>query len=63
MKKSDVIRHFGSQTAAADALGISQAAISKWGETIPELQAVRLEQVTNKALRYDPDLYRKPTAA
>lgn len=51
MKTSDVIAHFGTQERVAEALGISQAAVSQWGETVPKLRAFELEQITNGWLR------------
>lgn len=35
MYKADVVAFFGSQKAIADALGISDAAVCKWGELVP----------------------------
>lgn len=53
MKKSDVIAHFGSVSAVADALKIRGAAVSQWGETIPALRAYEIERITNGALTVD----------
>lgn len=50
MNKSDVIKHFGNATKVADALGISQAAVSQWGKKVPDLRAFQLERITNGAL-------------
>jgi transcriptional repressor of cell division inhibition gene dicB len=57
MRKSSVIKHFGSPSKVALALGIGRAAVSKWGERVPPLQAARLEQLTKKKLRFDPSDY------
>jgi hypothetical protein len=57
MKKQDVINYFGSATKTAFFLKISEAAVSKWGETIPELRAMQLELKTKGALKHNPDLY------
>ncbi|USH01106.1 Cro/Cl family transcriptional regulator [Grimontia kaedaensis] len=59
MLKQDVINHFGRQRLIADTLRISQAAVSRWGDIIPEKQALRLEYLTQGALVYDPTLYKK----
>ncbi len=59
MKKISVVAHFESITQLAKSLGISQAAVSRWGEIIPEKQALRLERITDGALKYDPALYKK----
>ena len=50
MKKSDVIKRFGSQAAVADALTkagyeCSQPAVSKWAEDIPPLRAYQLREI------------------
>lgn len=62
MKKSDVIRYFGSQTAVAAALNISQAAVSRWGDRVPEARALRLEKLTNGALQADDGAQRDHNA-
>jgi DNA-binding transcriptional regulator YdaS (Cro superfamily) len=54
MRKHDAITHFGSVTATAKALGISHAAVVKWGETIPQGRAYQIEVVTGGALKADP---------
>ncbi|MER2492339.1 Cro/CI family transcriptional regulator [Catenovulum sediminis] len=56
MKKSDAIAYFGTQKKLADALGISQPAVAYWGEEVPQLQAYRLEKITNGKLKADEDL-------
>lgn len=58
MKKKDVVAYFGTQKSSAESLGISQVAVCKWGEVIPEACALRLERITNGALSYDESLYR-----
>lgn len=59
MLKSDVIAHFGSQIAVAKALGITDAAVSLWKEIIPEGSAYKIESLTKRRLRVDPELYSK----
>lgn len=59
MKKTDAVAFFGTQTALAQTLGVTQAAVAQWGEVIPEKQALRLERLTEGALKYNPDLYTK----
>ncbi len=53
MKKEQVLRFFGKQKDVARALGISQVAVSKWGEEIPPLRAYQLEQLTKGKLKAD----------
>lgn len=62
MKKSDVLDHFHTQAAVAEALTtagyrISQPAVSKWGELVPEIQARRLSKITGGALVFDESVY------
>jgi transcriptional repressor of cell division inhibition gene dicB len=57
MLKVDVLTHFGSQRAAAKALGISIAAVSGWGDVVPEGSAYKLQVITGGVLRVDPALY------
>lgn len=62
MFKSDVIEYFKTSTAIWTALGITSGAVSQWSELIPEKQAMRLERLTDGALKYDESLYQKDTA-
>lgn len=62
MLKKTVVKHFRTQRAVAQALGLSDAAISQWKDVIPEKDAYRLEVVTNGALKYRNDLYRHSCA-
>ena len=57
MFTSDVLLHFGSATAVAQALGITRQAVGQWGDLVPPLSASRLERLTDGRLSYDPDLY------
>lgn len=51
MKKKDVIEHFGSVGAVADALKIKGSAVSQWGEDIPVRRAYELEKITHGILK------------
>ena len=53
MKKSDAIAYFGNKIKVAKVLGITAAAITTWGEQIPELRARQLEEITQGALKFD----------
>lgn len=53
MKKEDVLKHFGTVKATAEALGISHVAVVKWGEYIPEGRAYQLQILTGGKLRYE----------
>jgi len=60
MRKSDVIEYFGgTPTSTAKALNITVAAVSQWGEIIPEDRAYKIESLTKRRLRVDPALYPK----
>jgi len=59
MLKSDVIAYFGSQIAVAKALDITDAAVSLWKEIIPEGSAYKIESLTKRRLRVNPELYSK----
>lgn len=51
MKKATVIEYFGKVTDTAKALGISHAAVSKWGENIPPGRAYQIEVMTKGKLK------------
>ncbi|WP_394178434.1 Cro/CI family transcriptional regulator [Marinomonas posidonica] len=61
MLKNKVLAFFKeqkqNQSCIAQQLGVSRAAVSAWAEVIPQVQAMRLEKITNGALKYDPSLY------
>lgn len=54
MKTLHVIAHYGTQIAVADALGVSQASISKWGEFPPDNRQLQIERITLGALKAEP---------
>ena len=61
MKKRDVLTVFITQKNVAKALSekgypISQAAVSKWPDRVPEIAARRLAEITNK-LVFDNQAY------
>lgn len=62
MRKEDVIGHYGTATAVAEALKISVAAVSQWDEIIPVMSAHRLSELTGGTLRFDARLYRHSSA-
>lgn len=53
MKKADVINYFGSAAELARKLNISEAAVSQWGDTIPQGRAYQIEVVTGGELKAD----------
>lgn len=58
MKTKNVIRHFGTKTLVAKALGITKPAVGKWGKVVPELRQFQLEVITQGALKSDFTLLR-----
>lgn len=62
MKTADAISHFKTAAALADALGATRGAVSQWGEDVPELSAAKLEKITDGALVYDYEHYRRQDA-
>lgn len=57
MKTEQVIAFFGTKTAVAKVLGISQVAVTRWGDIVPEKRAARLEHISGGSLAYDPAFY------
>lgn len=55
MKPQDVIKHYKTQKAAADALGIGQSAVANWvmRDKIPDLSQLRIEVATGGKLKAD----------
>jgi hypothetical protein len=51
MKKTDVIKFFGSVTATAKALGVKGQAVSMWGEAIPMRRAYQVERLSDGKLK------------
>ena len=63
MKVKKALDFYKTQQILATALGISQAAVSKWDELMPEKQALKLDRLTKGELAYDPSLYVTPDQA
>lgn len=57
MLTADAVKHFGSKTLVAKALGIGKAAVSKWPPMVPPLRAAQLHQLTRGKLKFDPASY------
>lgn len=58
MQFDKLIKHFGSQVAAATALGVTQPTLSNWKKrgSIPHLQQLRIEHVTKGKLKASPGI-------
>ena len=56
MLVKDVIKFFGSASNVAKVLNISRQAVNQWSKRdlihVPELQALKLEKLTKKKLKY-----------
>ncbi len=50
MKTQEVIKYYGSSKAMAQALGVSPAAVSQWGEYPPELRQHQIQNITHGKL-------------
>lgn len=48
MTKDEAIKAFGSQAKLAEALGLSRAAVSLWGETVPPLRAYQIREILDR---------------
>lgn len=51
MKTKDVLDYFHGQVKTAEVLGISQPAVSNWGEYPPEGRQCRIELITDGKLK------------
>lgn len=51
MNMTDAIKHFGSKTKLAAALGIYPSAVTQWGETVPESRQYQLQVMTKGKLK------------
>jgi hypothetical protein len=65
MTPTQAIKHFGSQQAISEILGVTEGAVSHWcsekggkAPRIPSLQQLRLETLTNGVLVADPEIPR-----
>lgn len=56
MTTDDAIKHYGTQVALADALGIKQGSVSGWGDYPPALRQLQLQQITKGRLKAEPGL-------
>lgn len=64
MRKTDAVKHFGSEIDIARALNITKQAVNAWKSVIPWGSALELQHLTGGKLRRDESLYenRKPKA-
>jgi len=60
MLKSDVIAHFGSQSAVARALKLTKSAISQWPEVVPLKSALLAQAISKGELSVNMSMYQLP---
>lgn len=53
MKKFEAIKHFGTQQALADAVGVTLGAVWQWKDEMPVVRQAHLEILTGGALKAD----------
>ena len=64
MKTKTALDYYGgSPTKVAEALGISQASVSLWGEIVPPLRQLQLEKVTGGALKASANVFSRKRRA
>ena len=63
MLTKDAISHFGSIVKLAAACGVKAPSVYSWGETVPALRQIQLEQITQGALKASPDVFARKKAA
>jgi transcriptional repressor of cell division inhibition gene dicB len=51
MNMNDAIKHFGSKTKLAAALGIHPSAVTQWGESVPEIRQYQIQVLTKGKLK------------
>jgi transcriptional repressor of cell division inhibition gene dicB len=56
MTTDEAVKHYGTQTKLAAALGIRQPTISGWGDFPPPLRQLQLQQLTKGKLKAEPGL-------
>ncbi len=61
MKKEEAIRYLGSAAELARILKISEAAVSQWGEIIPQGRAYQIESLTGGELKVNQADYANPS--
>lgn len=51
MTTAEAVKHYGTQTKLAEALGIKQGSVAGWGEHPPALRQLQLQRITNGKLK------------
>lgn len=53
MRKKDAIEIFGSARALANAIGVTEQAVSQWGDVVPELRVYQLREIIRELSAID----------
>lgn len=53
MKKSDAVKHYGTARKLASAVGLTEAAVSMWGEYVPLGRAYQIQALTKNKLKVE----------
>lgn len=61
MLTKDAIAYFGSQSALARALNIEQPSVAGWGEEVPPLRQLQIQQLTLGKLKASPTVFEIPS--
>ena len=48
MKTEDAVKQFGSVRQLANAIGVTEQAVYKWGENVPELRRYQIEALAKE---------------
>ena len=59
MKTSEFVSHYGTQLAAAAAIGVHQSSVSGWGEYPPDKRQLQIERKTLGVLKAEPGCYER----
>lgn len=55
MRTTEVVKHYGTQLAVAEALGIRQSSVAEWSDFPPPLRQLQIEHLTRGKLKAEPE--------
>jgi predicted transcriptional regulator len=60
MTLDQLFKHYGTQVAVADALGVSQPCVSNWVKRgrIPPMQQLKVQMLTDGKLKADKNVFK-----
>jgi len=60
MNYSDLIKHYKTQGAIAEAIGLKQPSVCEWQDSgVPEQRQLEFQKLTGGALKADPAIIKK----